>query len=290
METPAECARHPGRAALTTCARCERPVCGDDLIEAPVGYQCVDCARSGPEVRRLTHRPALPLTRALVLTIVGVALLGMTGAVDARELGLVPLLVGLGEWWRVITSAFLHGGLLHLAFNGILLWRLGESLEPTVGTPTFAGLAASGMAGGGLGVVGMAWLGVATSIDRVPLLGWLLAAGPLTITVGASGMVFGLMGALLAMLRRRGIDPWSTSVGSTVGALVLLNLVLTFAVPSISVGGHVGGLLGGLAAGALVSTGHRARRRDATVTLTFAAVLLLLTVVAAADLVRRLGG
>jgi membrane associated rhomboid family serine protease len=290
METPAECARHPGRAALTTCARCERPVCGDDLIEAPVGYQCVDCARSGPEVRRLTDRPALPLTRALVLTIVGVALLGTTGAVDARELGLVPLLVGLGEWWRVITSAFLHGGLLHLAFNGILLWRLGESLEPAVGTPTFAGLAASGMAGGGLGVVGMAWLGVATSIDRVPLLGWLLAAGPLTITVGASGMVFGLMGALLAMLRRRGIDPWSTSVGSTVGALVLLNLVLTFAVPSISVGGHVGGLLGGLAAGALVSTGHRARRRDATVTLTFAAVLLLLTVVAAADLVRRLGG
>jgi membrane associated rhomboid family serine protease len=290
MDTPVECARHPGRAALTICARCERPVCADDLIEAPVGYQCVDCARSGPTVRRLTDRPALPLTQALVLTIVGVALLGTTGVVDARSFGLVPVLVGLGEWWRLITSAFLHGGLLHLAFNGILLWRLGESLEPTVGTPTFAGLAASGMAGGGLGVVGLAWLGAATSQDRIPLLGWVLASGPLTITVGASGMVFGLMGALLAMLRRRGIDPWSTSVGSTVGALVLLNLVLTFAVPSISVGGHVGGLLGGLAAGALVSTGNRARRRDATVTLGLAAALLALAMLAAGDLVRRLAG
>ena len=290
MDTPVECARHPGRAALTICARCERPMCADDLIEAPVGYQCVDCARSGPTVRRLTDRPALPLTQALVLTIVGVALLGTTGVVDARSFGLVPVLVGLGEWWRLITSAFLHGGLLHLAFNGILLWRLGESLEPAVGTPTFAGLAASGMAGGGLGVVGLAWLGAATSLDRIPLLGWVLASGPLTITVGASGMVFGLMGALLAMLRRRGIDPWSTSVGSTVGALVLLNLVLTFAVPSISVGGHVGGLLGGLAAGALVSTGHRARRRDAAVTLGLATGLLLLAVLASGDLVRRLAG
>jgi membrane associated rhomboid family serine protease len=290
MDTPVECARHPGREALTICARCERPVCADDLIEAPVGYQCVDCARSGPTVRRLADRPALPLTQALVLTIVGVALLGTTGVVDARSFGLVPVLVGLGEWWRLITSAFLHGGLLHLAFNGILLWRLGESLEPAVGTPTFAGLAASGMAGGGLGVVGLAWLGAATSLDRVPLLGWVLASGPLTITVGASGMVFGLMGALLAMLRRRGIDPWSTSVGSTVGALVLLNLVLTFAVPSISVGGHVGGLLGGLAAGALVSTANRARRRDAAVTLGLAAGLLLLAMLAAGDLVRRLAG
>lgn len=290
MDTPVECARHPGRPALTMCIRCERHVCGDDLIAAPVGYQCVDCARSGPEVRRLTDRPSLPLTQTLVLAIVGIALLGTTGAVGAREFGLVPLLVGRGEWWRLITSAFLHGGLIHLAFNSILLWRLGESLEPTVGTPTFAGLAASGMAGGGLGVVGLAWLGVATSLDRVPLVGWVLASGPLTITVGASGMVFGLMGAVLAMLRRRGIDPWSTSVGSTIGALVLLNLVLTFAVPSISVGGHVGGLLGGLAAGALVSTGHRARRRNATVTLALAAGLLLLAVIAAADLARRLGG
>jgi len=289
METPVACARHPGRPALTTCVRCERHLCGDDLIAAPVGYQCVDCARAGPEVRRLTDRPTLPLTQTLVLTIIGIALLGMTGAVGAREFGLVPLLVGRGEWWRLITSAFLHGGLLHLAFNGILLWRLGEHLEPSVGTPTFAGLAASGMAGGGLGVVGLTWLGVATPIDRIPLVGWVLASGPLTITVGASGMVFGLMGAVLAMQRRRGIDPWSTAIGSTVGALVVLNLVLTFALPSISVGGHVGGLLGGLVAGALVSTGHRARRRNAVVTLSLAAGLLLVAVVAADDLARRLG-
>jgi len=297
METPVECARHPGRAAITLCSRCERPMCREDLIEAPVGYQCVDCARSSPPVRRLSDPVATPtITRVLVLAIVGAALLGATGAVDARAFGLVPALVGLGEWWRPITSAFLHAGLLHLAFNGILLWRLGQMLEPRVGPGAFLGLAASGMAGGGLGVVGLAWLVVATPLQTLPGAGWVLGAGPMTITVGASGVVFGLMGAELVRLRRQGSSPWATEEGSMIAGLVLLNLVLTFAVPTISVGGHVGGLLAGAGAAMLLrghhgrdrATGRSSRRRDAVTTSALAAVLLLGTIVIARDLVRIL--
>jgi membrane associated rhomboid family serine protease len=291
MDTSPECAFHPGRAALTICTRCERPICADDVIEAPVGYQCRACARSAPPVRRLDDGPTVPpATRLLVLAIVAVALLGVTGAVDARSFGLVPALVGAGEWWRLVTSAFLHGGLIHLAFNGLLLWRLGQMLEPGLGSGTFLGLAASGLAGGGVGVVGLSWLVVATPLGAWPAAATLLGAGPFTITVGASGAVFGLMGAVLVLLRRRGVDPWATAEGSTVGALVLLNLVLTFAVPTISVGGHVGGLFGGAAAALLVGTRRTDRARDTARTFGLAAVLLLTGVLVARALVRVLTG
>jgi membrane associated rhomboid family serine protease len=291
MDPSVECALHPGRPALTVCARCERPVCAADLIEAPVGYQCIACARSAPPVRRLGDAPPTPTaTRALVVAIVAVALLGTAGAVDVRAFGLVPALVGTGEWWRLVTSAFLHGGLVHLAFNGLLLWRLGQMLEPSLGAGTFLGLAGSGLAGGSLGVVSLSWLVVATPLGRGQWVGWLLGAGPFSITVGASGAVFGLMGAVLVLLRRRGIDPWATVEGSTVGALVVLNLVLTVAVPSISVGGHVGGLLGGAAAALLVGTERRDRSRSTARTAGLAVLLLAVASLIARDLVRVLAG
>jgi membrane associated rhomboid family serine protease len=291
MDTPVDCARHPGRPALTVCVRCDRPICADDVVEAPVGYQCVDCTRSAPPVRRLGDTPPTPpVTRVLVVAIVAVALLGTTGVVDARTFGLVPALVGTGEWWRLITSAFLHGGLVHLAFNGLLLWRLGQMLEPGLGPGTFSGVTMSGLAGGSLGIVGLSYLVVATPVGTLPIVGRLLGAGPLTITVGASGAVFGLMGAVLVLLRRRGIDPWATSEGSMVGALVLLNLVLTFAVPSISVGGHIGGLLGGATAATLVRAERRGTAGDVVRTVGFALALLIAAAALARALVRALIG
>jgi membrane associated rhomboid family serine protease len=258
MEPPQRCARHPDRAAVTVCVRCGRAVCMDDLVEAPVGYQCLDCASSAPPVRRLGDpEPTPATTRALVGAIVVVAALEAVGVVDLRTFALVPLLVGAGEWWRPITSALLHAGVVHLGFNGILLWRLGSILEHRVGGIGLAGIAASGMAGGSLGVIGLSWLTVTTGLAGVPVLGAVLATDPRSITVGASGAVFGLMGAILVLIRREGIDPWSTDLGSMVGSLVLLNLVLTFLIPVISVGGHVGGLLGGMFAGAVAPDARR---------------------------------
>lgn len=298
-DAPFACARHPGRPALTVCIQCERPMCGADLIESPAGFQCVDCA--GP------NTAALPLgetaqrayaTGALVALIGIVAALNAIGGLDVETFGLVPASVGLGEWWRLIMSAFLHGGLVHLTFNALLLWRLGSLIEQVIGSGPLVGLAASGMAGGGLGVVTLAWLAVATPIRSVPAFGWFLGAGPFSITVGASGAVFGLMGAIVIMFLRRGIDPWATTEGSTIGSLLLVNLVLTFAVPSISVGGHVGGLFGGAAAALLLdgprgpsrlaARGH-GRAMETMLTIGFAVVLVGISVVVAGELVRLLG-
>ena len=294
MDGQPMCVRHPERPAVTTCSRCGRPSCMQDLVEAPVGYQCTDCTRDAPPVRRLGEPVTTPtVTRALVGLIVLVALLGPTGAVDVRTFGLVPVLVGDGEWWRLLTSAVLHGGLVHLAFNGLLLWRLGQLLEPRVGGATFLGLVLSGTAGGGLGVIALAWLVTATPLRDVPAMATLLGAGPFSITVGASGAVFGLMGAVLVLLRRRGIDPWSTPEGSMVGGLVVLNLVLTFAIPSISVGGHVGGLLGGAIAALVLRAPERPGakgRGDAARTWLLAAAILVVATLLAGDLVRAFGG
>lgn len=270
------------------CVRCERWVCLEDLVDAPVGFQCVDCARSAPPTRRLGDTAPTPVTRTLVGTIAAVAVLELTGAVDLRAFGLVPLLVGAGEWWRLVTSALLHAGLVHLAFNGLLLWRLGEVLEGRVGGTGLLGLAASGMAGGSLGVVGLAWATGVTGIAQVPVLGAVLATDPRSITVGASGAVFGLMGATLVLIRRQGIDPWSTDLGSMVGSLVLLNLVLTVVVPVISVGGHVGGLLGGALAGLIAPSDRRAMLARRASGLVLAGALLIAADALAVDVLRRM--
>jgi membrane associated rhomboid family serine protease len=242
-ETPA-CYRHPDRPALLRCSRCERPICADDAIEAPVGYQCPECAAGGQPVRRLRDLvPAAHVTRLLVGAIAVVFLLtqfgGEAGRAVLNQFALRPLLVGLGEWWLIVTSGFLHANLMHVAFNGILLWRLGEMLEPRLGHVRFGALYAAGLAGGSLGVVFLSWVSVATPLGQVPGLGTIILTHPLSATVGASGAVFALMGAAMAAMRERGINPWRTDIGG----LVLLNLIITFLVPIISVGGLVGGFL-----------------------------------------------
>lgn len=131
--------------------------------------------------------------------------------------------IAAGEWWRIITSGFLHAGLMHIGFNGYLLYLLGRMMEPGIGHLRFATIYAAGLFGGSLGALLLTW-------D--------------TPTLGASGAVFGLMGGAMVGLRRRGIDPWRSSIGT----LVLLNLGFTFLVPGISIGGHVGGLVGGVLA------------------------------------------
>ena len=222
------CYRHPGREAPLRCTRCDRPICLQDAVDAPVGFLCPEDAQQSARVRRVAAGAAATATRTLVVAIGVLWLVQETDAFDlTRRFVTFGPLVAEGEWWRIVSGAFLHGSLLHVGFNGYLLWQLGHMLEPVLGRARFLGLYAAGLAGGAAGMLLLSW------------------GDP---TLGASGAVFGLMGAAMVMLRRRGINPWQTSIGS----LVVLNLVLTFVVPNISIGGHLGGLAGGALAAATV--------------------------------------
>ena len=130
-------------------------------------------------------------------------------------------------WYRLVTSGFLHFGVIHLAFNMYFLYVLGPMLEPALGRVNFLLLYMASLLGGSLGVV-------------------LFDSGG--VTAGASGAVFGLLAAATVGLWRRGINPFSTGIG----AALVLNLFITFAIPGISIGGHLGGAIAGAICGAVM--------------------------------------
>ncbi len=134
-----------------------------------------------------------------------------------------PLRFG-DEWYRLVTSGFLHFGFIHLAFNMFMLYQLGQIVERAVPHVQFALLYLASLLGGSLGAL-------------------LVDGNGRTLTAGASGAVFGLLGAAAVGLHRRGVNIFSTGIGTT----LILNLILTFSISGISIGGH----LGGLAAGAI---------------------------------------
>lgn len=268
---PSNCYRHPDRETGVTCSRCERPICPDCMTPTPVGMRCPECSRERTPVR--TPAAGLggggslselaPATFALILLNAGVfvAQLGLGGgatsfdgggaltengalcgnAIGAGGLcGPPRILSGGGEWWRVVTSGFLHGGFLHLGLNMFVLFILGRLLEPAIGTRRFLGIYLVALVAGSLGALAM------TEAFR--------------FTVGASGAIYGIFGATLLIARDRGFD----QVVTQLGFWLVLNLVLTFSVPGISVGGHLGGLAGGaLAALVVLSVERRMGGRSA---------------------------
>jgi membrane associated rhomboid family serine protease len=135
--------------------------------------------------------------------------------------------VASGDWWRPVTAGFAHAGLIHVGFNMFLLWQLGRLLEPAIKWWGFLVLYVMSLLGGSLLV---------------------LVLDPNASTVGASGAVFGLMAATFIAMRSRGIDPFSTGIGP----LLVINLLLTFTIPGISIGGHLGGLIAGAIGGWLL--------------------------------------
>jgi membrane associated rhomboid family serine protease len=231
-----DCYRHPGRESGVRCRRCERPICPDCMITAPVGFQCPSCVHQAPPVRSLRSLATRPVVTYALIAASVVAFLPSLAAGPGAGPGGNPLAVDFalfgpavaqGEWWRLITSGFLHYGLIHLAFNMIILVQLGAMLEPTLGRLRFGLLYATALFGGSFGA---------------------LLLQPGGRTAGASGAVFGLMGAAVVGMRRRGVDPMQSGIGG----LLAINLVLTFVIPGISIGGHLGGLAGGAAAGSLL--------------------------------------
>lgn len=237
------CYRHGDRVAGVTCQRCDRAICPDCMRQASVGFHCPECA--APPRGSVAYRPASAepvVTKALIGANIVVAVLGaVQGGLGAGQpdhwtyrYGLNGWAVDLGDWYRIITSGFLHDGILHLGFNMWALWMIGPYLEQLLGRGRFGALVAASLLGGSFGV---------------------LMLSPLSLTVGASGMVFGLFGGVAVVQRAMGLDVWRSGIGTLLG----VNLLLTFLLPGISVGGHLGGLIIGSLVTAMMVNLDRAR-------------------------------
>ncbi len=262
---PVGCARHPDRPTGMRCMRCERPACPDCLREASVGYQCVDCAPGGQRGARraVTVAGVKPGVSPLVVQVlIGLNLLvfgwtvAQAGSVSNnhaaalfRHWALVPILVGDGEWWRVLTSGFLHAGLVHLAFNMLALWVIGRELERVLGRGRFLAVYLVSLLGGSAAVM--------------------LFQPTDARVAGASGAVFGLMGALAVVLRRL------RAPSGQVIALIVVNIVLSVVIPNISLLAHLGGLAVGATATALLVYAPTRNRTGVQAAALTALVLLL---------------
>ena len=232
------CYRHPDRVTGLSCSECGRPICTECMTMAPVGIRCPEHSGKPQGVQRVTRgvqRAAFEGAGAKVTKLI----IGLNVAVYVAELAQGGGVYGLqstiyekgvlwapfvaqGDYWRLLTAAFLHYGPFHLLLNMLGLYWFGSLLEQRLGSGRFLLIyVVSGLAGSAGALV----------LD------------PLKPTVGASGAIFGILGAGLVLERQRDY----VFGGSALGVIVA-NLVLTFAWPNISIGGHIGGLIGGAAA------------------------------------------
>lgn len=239
---PPVCYRHPDRPTAVSCTRCGRPVCPECMRSAAVGHQCVDCvqaaAYSVPPARTAAGgilRQGMPVvTYALIAANVAVFVMQMASKTLQYKLGLFPVAVAGGQYYRLLTSAFMHYGIVHIMFNMWALYVLGPPLEQHLGRLRFATLYFLSALGGSVFVYLFSPLNVATA--------------------GASGAIFGLFGATLVASKRLNLD-----IRWLVG-LIVINLVITFSVPNISWQGHVGGLITGTLVAAVYVYAPRAQR------------------------------
>lgn len=235
------CYRHPDRETLVRCSNCDRPICPSCMTPAAVGIRCPECTGRGGTTRvRHIGRPqtdtavvsiALVVINCVVFAgemLQGVGVSGISGSRIIADGAVYAAPVADGELWRLVTAGFIHASLFHILFNMWALWVLGGALESWIGPRRMLIIFGASVLWGSAGAI-------------------LLSPG--SQTVGASGGVFGLMGALLVMSRQRGMEFMSSGLG----VVLLLNLGITFTIPGISVGGHLGGLAGGVAAALVLS-------------------------------------
>jgi membrane associated rhomboid family serine protease len=265
------CYRHPGRETYVSCVRCGRPACPDCLRSAAVGQQCVECIREG---NRTTRRPAGAFGGQLVSgavvtwTLVGINILAYLGEIIAENrvigdgvlIGRFGTTIGVanGQWYRLISSAFLHEplsagtfALLHIAFNMWALIVVGPSLERMLGRLRFVAVYLVSALGGSV-------------------LFYLVAA-PQAEALGASGAIFGLFGGWFVLARRMRLD------SRQIVGLIVINLVISFAIPGIGWQAHIGGLIAGGALTAAYAYAPRQNRAliQAAATLAILAILVI---------------
>lgn len=265
------CYRHPDRATYVRCTRCGRFICPECMRAAAVGHQCPECVHDGARTVRPARtrfggrqRSKTPVvTYTLIAVNVAAFLLQMVSVDLQRAMTLWSPAVANGEWWRLVTSAFVHYGLMHLAFNMFALFIVGPPLEAVLGRLRYGTLYGLSALGGSV---------------LVYLLSPLNAA-----TAGASGAVFGLFGATFVVAKRLNLDVRGVT------ALIVINVVITFVVPGISWQGHFGGLItgAGIAAAFAYAPGKHRDLVQVSIVVTTALTLLALIFMRTAALLGR---
>jgi membrane associated rhomboid family serine protease len=276
---PPVCYRHPGRPTYVSCVRCGKPACPDCLRPAAVGHQCVDCIRSGSHgVRQATGRfggavtASARVTQALIVINVLLFIVELAHPQLGYDWGMVGLgrytsggqLVGVevGQWYRMITSAFLPPpgagslGFLDIAFNLWALFIVGPAIERVLGGVRFLAIYLISAIGGSV------------------LLYWLV---PNELALGASGAIFGLFGAWFVLARRMQAD------SRQVVLLIVLNLGLAFFIPQIAWQAHVGGLI----AGGLLTAAYAYAPRKNRAAIQVAATVVMIAILVVAVLIRN---
>ena len=259
-QAPPVCPRHPDTVAYVRCQRCDRPTCPACQVPSTVGVHCVDCARRSQAGRRQartllsgTAVSGSVVTKVLIgLCVAAYVIQTLVPTLDF-QLAFVPELAA-SEPWRFLTTAFLHANYMHLGFNMWALWVLGGVLEPVLGRWRFTAIYLLSALGGSTAIYWLSWPGTDS---------WI------TMTVGASGAVFGLFSTMFVVQRHFGRD--------TSGIVVLLgiNAVISFLGANISWQGHLGGLIVGGIVAAIYAWAPRGKRQSVGIAGTVAVAVAL---------------
>lgn len=260
----ATCYRHPSRETGVSCSNCGRPICPDCMTPTPVGMRCPECARQKTKVTRVRALPAAPVMTQILVALNVAVFLGEVasgtplGGVGGGGIGTLyargalwgPLITQSHEYYRLLTSGFLHDGFLHILFNMWFLYIMGALLEPAIGRVNFAAVYFAALFAGSFGA---------------------LLFTPNYVTVGASGACFGILGALMVIAHYRGMNVWRGPLGLT----LIINVVFDLTVPGISIGGHLAGVVAGAICGWLVVRFGERRGQQAVVLAGCAAVAVV---------------
>lgn len=236
--TVTTCYRHPDRVTGLSCTTCGRPICVECSRDASVGQKCPECAAPQGRARVVNARASFgrpsfqtaPVSFTIMVITAGIFVIGLLSPDAERWLfqtfAQANFLVEAGEWWRIFTAALLHGGMMHVLFNMYALYLFGPRLEQQVGSPAFAALYVATAGTGGMvsylfGDIGQ-------------------------VSIGASGAIFGLLGAWMFVAWKMRGTPGGRSMFNQLGVLLAINLALPLFVGGIDWRAHLGGLAGGI--------------------------------------------
>jgi membrane associated rhomboid family serine protease len=278
------CYRHPDVATGVHCTRCGRPICPDCMIAAPVGHQCPTCVaearseyRRGPGRRAAVGKAKATSVTSVLLVLMGIGYLleivaggagSLMGGPNSLQLVRLGASVGLaqlpdgevvgiaaGETWRMLTAVFLHGSILHLLMNAWALWIFGPIVERELGRVRF--------------LLIFVTTGVFASAAS-----FAFASAPVQVSVGASGAIFGIVGAFVSYnYRHRELAVAAARLRGLVPFLIL-NVILSISIPLIDWRAHLGGFVGGLVAGVVAEGWGRRSMRNTIAVAGFAAIVI----------------